>query len=364
MGFKRLCWTTLAFLIAAVVAHGARLGDIADVEGIRENPLVGYGLVVGLNKTGDSGSARFTIISLANALKSFGVTVSSDQIKVGNVAAVVVTAKLPPYAKRGSRIDATVASIGNAKSLQGGVLLLTPLRGTDGNIYAVAQGPVAIGGYTVTAGNDRIQKNHPTVGIVPDGATVEREIHIDFDRVERFHLNLRRPNLKTAALAAARINREFGEAIAHAIDPATIEIGVPESQRSDPVGFLSRLLDVEVEPQPPAVVVINERTGTVIVGENVRISRVAITHGNLHIEVSSRTEVSQPAPLSTGRTEVIENQEVTVTEEGGRLKLVGGVTIGDLVQALNAIGASPRDLITILQAIKRAGALQAELEIM
>jgi len=364
MRLKGLCWAALILLLSSAAAHGVRLRDLADVEGIRENPLSGYGLVVGLNKTGDSGSARFTLVSLANALKSFGVTVSSDQIKVGNVAAVIVTAKLPPYAKRGSRIDVTVASIGNAKSLQGGLLLLTPLRGTDGNVYAIAQGPIAIGGYTVTAGNDRIQKNHPTVGAVPNGATIEREIAIDFQSTDTFYLNLHRPDLKTAALTASEINREFAEAIAHANDPATIEVKVPESQRSNPVDFLSRLLDVDVEPQPPAVVVINERTGTVIVGENVRISRVAITHGNLHIEISSETEVSQPAPLSTGRTEVIENQEVTVTEESGQLRLVGGVTIGDLVQALNAIGASPRDLITILQAIKRAGALQADLEIM
>lgn len=354
----------LIVLTISTSAHPARLKDIAEVEGIRENPLTGYGLVVGLNKSGDSGSAQFTVISLANALKSFGVTIDPNQIKVGNVAAVMVTAKLPPFAKRGTKIDVTIASIGNAKSLQGGILLLTPLRGPDGNVYAVAQGAVAIGGYTITAGNDEVSKNHPTVGMIPNGATVEREIPINFSSVDTFYLNLQNPDLKTATIAANNINSEFKETIAFPKDPSTIEVKIPQSHKADYVGFLSKLLDVNVTPEPKAVVVINERTGTVIVGENVRISTVAITHGNLHVEISAQTEVSQPLPFSGGRTEIIENQEVTVTEEKGQLKLVGGVTIGDLVQALNSIGASPRDLITILQAIKRAGALQAELEIM
>jgi len=364
MSRRLVCLLIIISILAITNAHAARLKDIAELEGIRENPLSGYGLVVGLNKSGDSGSAQFTVISLANALKSFGITVNPDQIKVGNVAAVMVTSKLLPFAKRGSRIDVTIASIGNAKSLQGGILLLTPLRGPDGNVYAIAQGSVAIGGYTVTAGNDEVSKNHPTVGVIPNGATIEREIPIDFTSVETFYLNLQNPDLKTAATTAKNINEEFREVIAYAKDPTTIAVKIPELDKANPVSFLSKLLDVNVEPEQRAIVVINERTGTIIVGENVRISTVAITHGNLHIEISAQTEVSQPLPLSGGTTQVIENQEVTVTEEKGQLKLVGGVTIGDLIQALNSIGATPRDLITILQAIKRAGALQADLEIM
>lgn len=360
----KLIGLILVILIISTNAYSARLKDIAEIEGIRENPLSGYGLIVGLNKSGDSGSAQFTVVSLANALKSFGVTINPDQIKVGNVAAVMVTSKLPPFAKRGTKIDVTIASIGNAKSLQGGILLLTPLRGSDGNVYAVAQGAVAIGGYTISAGNDEVSKNHPTVGVIPNGATIEREVPINFLGVDTFYLNLQNPDLKTASTTANNINSEFNEIIAFAKDPTTIEVKMPQSDKTNPVSFLSKLLDVSVNPEPRAVVVINERTGTIIVGENVRISTVAITHGNLHVEISAQTEVSQPLPFSGGRTEIIENQEVTVTEEKGQLKLVGGVTIGDLVQALNSIGASPRDLITILQAIKRAGALQAELEIM
>jgi len=362
---KSLIFMVILFGVAGQ-AYGVRIKDIADIKGVRQNQLVGYGLVVGLNGTGDSDNAIFTIQSFASMLERMGVTVRSQDIEVDNVAAVMVTADLPAFARSGSRIDVLVSSIGDADNLQGGTLLFTPLKGADGQVYAIAQGPVSTGGFVVgsTSGSE-VQKNFPTAGRVVNGAIIEKEIASDFNNKQSLTLNLHRADFTTASRVAQAINIAFYDQIARTQDAGTIEVQVPEKYRGDTVALVTMIERLGVTPDTVSKVVINERTGTVIMGENVRISTIAIAHGNLSIEIKEDQNVSQPLPFSrSGRTVVTPESEVLVQEGKNPIFLVkSGVSIGEVVKALNALGVSPRDLIAIFQALKAAGALQAELEI-
>ena len=355
---------TLAFL-PPCVAGAARIKDIADLKGVRQNQLIGYGLVVGLDGTGDGKKSKFTVQSLVSMLETMGVTVDPKDIKVKNVAAVMLTANLPPFARAGSRIDVLVSSIGGAKNLQGGTLLFTPLKAADGQIYAVAQGPVSTGGFAAQgASGSGVQKNFPTVGRVVGGALVEKEISADFNNKNTLHLALHSPDFTTASRVALAINNALFDRIAKAPDAGTIEVKVPEQYLGRVVQFVTRIENITVTPDTSSKVIINERTGTVVMGDNVRISTIAIAHGNLSIQIRETEEVSQPLPFSEGRTQVTPESDIVVKEGKNPLFLLeSGVSIGDLVKALNALGVSPRDLISIFQALKAAGALQAKLEI-
>jgi flagellar P-ring protein precursor FlgI len=347
------------------VAHAARVKDITSIAGVRDNQLIGYGLVVGLNGTGDGGSTEFTGQTVASMLRAMGVTVNAADLKAKNVAAVMVTANLAAFARPGSRVDALVSSLGDAKSLQGGTLLVTPLRALNGEVYAVAQGPLSVGGFAVSGkSGSGAQKNHPTVGHVPGGALIEREVPSQFNTKERLTLLLQNPDFTTSARLAQAINSQVGELVAQAVDSGTVEVRIPAVFRGSQVEFVASLEKMEVEPDSIAKVVLDERTGTVVVGENVRLATVAIAHGNLSIEIRENQQVSQPAPLSQGQTVVTPESGVRIQEDRSQMVLLPqAVTIRDLVRALNSIGITPRDLITIFQAIKAAGALQAQLEI-
>lgn len=356
----------LLMLVAATAARAARIKDIASIRGVRQNQLVGYGLVVGLDGTGDGTKSLFTVQSLASMLERMGVTIDPDQLKVKNVAAVMITADLPPFARTGSRIDVLVNSIGDAKNLQGGTLLLTPLKAADGKVYAVAQGPVSTGGFAYGQGSGTgVQKNFPTVGRIVGGATIEREIASNFNQREELTLALHAPDFTTAMRVAQAINAAFGDSMANAPDAGTIKVSVPDIYRGRSVELVALIENLGVTPDRVSKVIINERTGTVIMGENVRIATIAIAHGNLSIQVSQSDSVSQPLPFSQGgQTVVTSDREVRVAEGSNPLFLVeSGVSIGEVVRALNALGVSPRDLIAIFQALKAAGALEAELQI-
>ena len=372
------------FFTSAV--FGARIKDIASIKGIRPNQLFGYGLVIGLDGSGDKAGTDFTIQSLVNMLEKMGIRVSAQDVKVKNVAAVMVNATLPPFARIGKKIDVIVSSIGDAKTLQGGTLLLTHLKGVDGKIYALAQGPISVGGFSAGgAAGGGVTKNHPTVGRISGGATVEREIPLSLKDRTELTIILNNPDFTTAIRVANSINSEMGENIAKAIDSGTLTIKILGSFQDSVVPLLARVENLEVIPDSLAKVIVNERTGTIVIGENVRVSTVAVAHGNLSIQIKETKEVSQPLPFAPrppregatpteteggvivapgGATVVTPESDVTVEEEKNRLLLVPeGRTIGDLVRALNAIGVTPRDLITILQAMKVAGALQGKLEI-
>jgi flagellar P-ring protein precursor FlgI len=367
----RIPITKLAIFLVIILglidpAHGVRIKDIADIKGVRQNQLVGYGLVVGLNGTGDSDDTIFMIQSFASMLERMGVTVQPDEVEVENVAAVMVTANLPAFSHSGSRIDVLVSSIGDAKNLQGGTLLFTPLKGADGQVYAVAQGPVSTGGFAAgSESGSGVQKNHPTAGRVVNGAIIEKEIATNFNQRQSLTLNLHRADFTTASRVAQAINIAFYEQIARTHDAGTIEVRVPEKYRGDTVALVTMIERLGVTPDIVSKVVINERTGTVIMGENVRISTIAIAHGNLSIEIKEDQNVSQPLPFSRGgQTVVTPESQVLVQEGNNPIFLVeSGVSIGEVVKALNALGVTPRDLISIFQALKAAGALQAELEI-
>jgi flagellar P-ring protein precursor FlgI len=353
-------------MILPAAAGGIRVKDIATVKGVRPNQLIGYGLVIGLNGSGDKVQTEFTVQSLASVLARMGIGVDADAIKVKNVAAVMVTSSLPPFARTGSRIDATISSLGDATSLEGGTLVMTPLFGADGEVYAIAQGPLSVGGFAAAGGGgSSIAKNHSTVGRIPMGATVERELGFALEGRRHFDVALREADFTTARRTAAAINRHFRVPLASAPDPGTVRLEMPETFGDDVVDFLAAVESVEVEPDRIARVVLNERTGTVVMGEAVTISTVAVSHGSLSITISAFNDVSQPLPFSEGETVEVLNEELEAVEEGARLTLVKGpVTIDELVRGLNAIGVTPRDLISILQAIKAAGALSAELELM
>jgi flagellar P-ring protein precursor FlgI len=356
----------LALFLAAPAAEAVRVKDIASVKGVRSNPLVGYGLVVGLAGTGDKQGTEFTVQSLASVLGGMGIGVDAEAIQVKNVAAVMVTATLNPFARAGTKLDAVVSSMGDATSLEGGTLVLTPLYGSDGEIYALAQGALSVGGFNVSAGGgSSVQKNHPTVGRLVGGASVERELPWSLEGVQSFQLALHRADFTTAQRVAKAINGALGGAVAVADDPGTLRVRVPAGEAGSAVAFMAALEAVEVEPDRVARVVLNERTGTVVMGESVALGTVAIAHGSLSVTIQAINDVSQPNPFAEGETVEVRNDVVDVEEEATQLNVIRGpVTIDELVRGLNAMGVTPRDLIAILQAIKAAGALSAELELM
>jgi flagellar P-ring protein FlgI len=361
-----ICLGILLVAVGSDAAHAARIKDIANIRGVRQNQLFGYGLVVGLDGSGDGNKSVFTVQSLSSMLEKMGVTIDPDDVKVKNVAAVMITADLPPFARTGSRIDVLVNSIGDAKNLQGGTLLLTPLKGADGKVYAVAQGPVSTGGFSYGKGTGTgVQKNFPTVANIVGGALIEREIANNFNERELLTLALHAPDFTTATRMAQAINAAFGDVLAHAPDAGTIEVKVPDLYRGRSVELVALIENIGVTPDIVSKIIINERTGTVIMGENVRIATIAIAHGNLSIQVNRQDNVSQPLPFSRGGQTVVTSDRDMVVQEGRNpLFLVeSGVSIGEVVRALNALGVSPRDLIAIFQALKAAGALQAELQI-
>ncbi len=361
----RVVCAALCLGLLAGPAGAVRVKDLAAVKGVRANQILGYGLVVGLNGTGDKSGTEFTVQSLASMLGKLGVGLDPNLIQVKNVAAVVVTAELPAFARSGSEIDVLVSSLGDASSLEGGTLLVTPLFGTDGEVYAIGQGPISVGGFSAGGGGNSVQKNHPTVGRIAQGATVERELSFAIEDKSEFDVALGRPDFTTADRMVAAIDAAFGDGAARALDSGTLRVAVPARYRGDVVGFLSTLEGLEVEPDRAARVVINERTGTVVIGADVRIARVAVSHGGLSVSVSTVREVSQPAPFSEGETTPVENSDVLAVEEEAALAFVdGAATVDQLVRGLNAIGATPRDLIAILQAIRAAGALSADIEVM
>ena len=343
----------------------ARVKDITGIKGARPNQLIGYGLVVGLNSTGDDDKTEFTFQSLTNMMKRMGIVVDKKKVDLDNVAGVMVTATLPSFSKVGTRIDIVVSSMGNAKNLQGGTLLLTPLSAPNGNVYAVAQGPISTGGFAAGgAAGGGVQKNHPTVGYIPGGAIVEKDLSLNLLERNVMSLNLNNPDFTTCLRLTRVINIGLGEELAQSVDAGTVEIKIPWKFQERLVEFISLVENLDIAPDTIAKVVLNERTGTVIMGENVRISTVAISHGNLSIIVKERERVSQPLPFSVGETVVTPDTEIAIKEEDSRLMVVPeGVNLRDVVRGLNAIGVSPRDLISIFQAIRASGALQAELVI-
>ena len=355
----------LLLLLPAVASGQVRIKDIADVEGVRDNQLVGYGLVVGLNGTGDRlDSAVFTRQSLIGMLERLGVNTRDQEAKLQtkNVAAVMVTANLPAFARSGSRIDVAVSALGDAKDLSGGTLLVTPLLGADGEVYAVAQGALATGAIAARGAAASITRNVPTSARIANGATVEREVPFQLGSRATLRLGLRNPDLTTARRMAEAINRALGGSGARATDHRTVALAL---NGQDPVDVLARIEDLRIQPDSPATVVIDEASGTIVMGANVRISTVAIAQGNLTIRVSETPEVSQPGPLSGGQTAVVPRTGIAVDDSRDkRLGILrGGTTLRDLVASLNALGVGPRDMISILQSIKAAGALQADLQV-
>jgi flagellar P-ring protein precursor FlgI len=358
-----LCLGVL-ILAGTAPAHAVRLKDIASFSGVRNNELVGYGLVVGLSGTGDGSSSEFTIRSLANMLDKMGVAVNTASLKPKNTAAVMVTAKMPSSSRPGSTIDITISSMGDAKSLLGGVLLMTPLRGLDGRVYAIGQGPLTLGGYSAEGQAASTQKNITTVGRIPNGATVEREVPFQFNKQDGLTINLYgTPDFGTAMQVVGRINGAMGGPYAKAMDAATIQLSIPPRFTNNIVPLMASLENLDVAPDSRARVVVDEKTGTVVLGGNVRLTRVAVAHGSLQIVVSEQPQVSQPGAFSQGQTTVTPQSNVKVKEQNNRLMLMEGATLQELVDGLNSVGATPRDLISILRTLKSAGSLHADLEV-
>ena len=384
---KSVCWMVVIFcFLFGTSSYGARVKDIAGVSGVRDNQLIGYGLVVGLAGTGDDVKNGFTKESLANMLSRQGIAMKDKTLKADNTAAVMVTATLPPFIKVGSQLDVFVSSIGNSKSLYGGTLLMVPLRGTDGEIYAVAQGPVTLGGFSAGGGGGSSVKNHPSAGRIANGAMVEKQLRHDFEKSRTLSINLYNPDFTTSSRLAASINGAIKNVAAKEDDSSSVSVKLPEDGRVNIFELISQIENLDVPVDSKAVVVMNEKTGTVVMGENVRIATVAIAHGNLSIQIKDDIRVSQPLPFAPpppsggvpttsgkegevivapgGQTVVTTDKTTTVNEEKSQLMVVPrGVTIQDVVKALNAVGVTPRDLITIIQTIKAAGALQADLRI-
>ena len=345
-----------------------RIKDIVDVEGVRDNMLVGYGLVVGLNGTGDSlNNSPFTEQSLVGMLERLGVNVRGQNVRTDNVAAVMVTATLPPFSRQGTRIDINVSSLADAEDLRGGTLLVTPLLGADGEVYAVSQGPVATGSFSAKGQGGSVVKGVPTSGRIPSGGLVERELEFNLSALGSLKLSLRNPDFTTAVRIAEVVNQRLGKGSAVAEDPGTVRVAMPSQYKDNAVGLIADLESLRVIPDQPAKVVIDEVTGTIVMGSNVRISTVAIAQGNLTIRITETPQVSQPNPFSEqGETVVVPRTDIQVDEDGQkRITVVEeGVTLQELVSGLNSLGVGPRDVISILQSIKAAGALQAELEIL
>jgi flagellar P-ring protein precursor FlgI len=367
---RALTCSTVA-LLCALPASGVeasssvRLKDVARLEGVRAVPLIGYGLVAGLNRTGDRRQTIFSAQTLANMLQKLGVLVPGEQIKIENVAAVLVTAELSAYARTGGRFDVLVSSVGDARSLQGGTLLATLLRGPDGTAYALAQGPLSIAGFGGGRGGNSVQVNHLTAGRVPGGGLVQANPPNQLPPADTVRLSLLQPDFTTATRLAEVINGDLGATNAKAIDPGTVAVRVPEAYHASLPDLMARLETLSVDVDAPARVVINERTGTVVVGSDVRIGAAAVAHGSLSVRISTKYNVSQPAPFArSGETVVIPDERVDVTEGRKQLAtLEEGTTLENVVRAVNALGATPRDIIAILQALQVAGALQAEIVI-
>jgi flagellar P-ring protein precursor FlgI len=351
---------------ARVAVATSRIKDIANVEGVRQNQLIGYGLVVGLNNTGDTlNNSPFTRQSLQAMLERLGVNIRGSVLRTGNVAAVMVTANLPAFATQGSRIDVTVSALGDAKSLNGGTLLVTPLLAADGNVYAVAQGSLAIAGFQAEGDAAKITRGVPTVGRIANGAIIEREVEFALNRLNQVRLALRNADLTTAKRIAAAINDFIGGPIAEPLDSSTVQVGVPRHFQGNVVALLTEIEQLQIEPDMPAKIVIDERSGIIVMGRDVRVSTVAVAQGNLTVTISETPQVSQPQPFSRGQTTVVPRTQVGVQEDGKKLAMVReGVSLQQLIDGLNALGVGPRDLIAILQAIKASGAVQADIEVM
>lgn len=363
----------IAAALIALVAFAApalamsRVKDLASIEGVRQNQLVGYGIVVGLNGTGDTlNNIPFTKQSLQAMLERLGVNTRGATMRTQNLAAVMVTANLPPFAAQGTRIDVTVSSLGDAKSLQGGTLLVTPLLGADGEVYALAQGSIAIAGFSAEGDAAKITRGVPTNGRISNGANIEREIAFKLNDARNLRLSLRNPDFTTSKRIASAINDFMGADTAEPTDPATVTIQIPAKYHGNMMRLITEVEQLKVEPDQAARVVVDERSGIIVMGRDVRVSTVAIAQGNLTVTITEQPQVSQPAPLSNGQTVVVPRTGVKVdTGDGNKLALVKeGVSLRDLVDGLNALGVGPRDLISILQAIKSAGALQADIELM
>jgi len=357
-----------ALSLAAPAAAASRIKDIADFEGVRENLLVGYGLVVGLNGSGDTLSkSPFTQQSLVAMLERLGVNTRDNLTKLDtkNIAAVMVTATLKPFARQGTRLDITVNAMGDSKSLQGGTLLVTPLLGADGEVYAVAQGPVAIGGFTAKGAAESVTKGTPTTGRIANGAIVEREVGFDLAKLSSVKIALRNPDLTTARRIAQAINRKLKTKAATPLDPATVQLNVPKRYGKNIVALLTDIEQLSVTPDQVAKIIINEQSGVIVMGDKVRISTVAIAQGNLTIRITETPQVSQPGPFTTGgATAVVPRTKVQVNQDDRKLGILKqGVTLQQMVASLNALGIGPRDLISILQAVKAAGAMQADIEV-
>lgn len=357
------------FSIPAHAAGSSRIKDIVDVEGVRDNMLIGYGLVVGLNGSGDKlNNAPFTKQSLMAMLERLGINVRDQNLNTGNVAAVMVTATLPPFTNQGSKIDVSVSTLGDAKSLQGGTLLVTPLMGGDGEVYAVAQGPVAVAGFTAGGEGGTVTQNIPTAGRVPNGAIVEKEIGFALTDLPSVRLALRNPDFTTARRIAATINQNYGAKIAEAENNSSVKITPPAGSTKSIVDIITDVEQFTVDPDQIAKIVIDERSGVIVMGADVRISTVAVAQGNLTVRITETPQVSQPAPFAQrGDTQVVPRTSIDITGNNDKANIAympEGVTLQELVSSLNALGVTPRDVITILQAIKAAGAIQAEIEVL
>lgn len=364
------CLAALALMLAPAAgdpAAAARIKDIADFEGVRGNMLVGYGLVVGLNGTGDSlRNSAFTQESLIGMLERLGVSTRGAALNTKNVAAVMVTAALPPFARQGSHVDVSVSALGDAKSLLGGTLLVTSLLGADGEAYAIAQGALTVSGFAARASAESVTRGVPTSARIPAGAVVEREVDFALDSLEEVRLSLKNPDFTTAERIARAIRGAFGAAEARATDPSTVRVAVAPQYRGRIAQLMTEIEQLQVQPDTPAKILIDERSGIVVIGENVRISKVAVAQGNLTVRITETPEVSQPNPLAEGETVVVPRSKIEVDDEAGNRMVVlePGVSLNELVDGLNALGVGPRDLIGIIQAIKAAGALQAQIEVM
>ncbi|MFZ1948653.1 MAG: flagellar basal body P-ring protein FlgI [Pseudolabrys sp.] len=362
------CFAVILALCVPVNAGAtSRIKDLANIEGVRQNQLIGYGLVVGLNGTGDTlNNIPFTKQSLTAMLERLGVNIRGQTIRTGNVAAVMVTSNLPAFGTQGTRIDVTVSAMGDAKSLQGGTLLVTPLLGADGNVYAVAQGSLAIGGFQAEGDAAKITRGVPTVGRIANGALIEREIEFTLNRLSQLRMALRNPDFTTAKRIAAAINDYIGAPTAEPLDPSTVGITVPQQYRGNVVSLLTEVEQLQIEPDLAAKIVIDERSGIIVMGRDVRVSMVAVAQGNLTVTISETPEVSQPLPFTRGgTTRVVPRTRIGVQEDGKKLAVVKeGVSLQQLVDGLNALGIGPRDMIAILQAIKASGAIQADIEVM
>ncbi len=367
---KRLVVLLFVFFIAVnAYSFEVEIGNVANIVGVRNNQLIGYGLVVGLAGTGDGSSEKFTIQSIVNTLKKMNITLSdsvANSLQTKNIAAVIVTATLPPFAKQGDRIDVVVSSIGDAKSLQGGTLIMTPLKAANGSIYAVAQGALSIGGFNIgSGGGNKVRKNHATVGRIPNGAIVEREVHVNLNSKNLITYSLKQPSFIMATEIAKTINRFYRKSIAFPQDSGSVKVMVPDLYAGNVVEFISQVNQLRVASVSKPRVVLDEKTGTVVIGGDVTVEPVSISHGNLTVTIENTKNVSQPNPMASGKTEVVNNKKMSVTESSGKfITFSKGAKVSDLVRALNKAGATPRDMMAIFQAIKAAGALNADLEMM